>query len=313
MTAVGASAPRAGPAQRIPNLYIAGVPKAGTTTLARWLIDHPEVAGGVDKELRFLMDRGDTLARRPGYQELGLAGYPRLFPESASRATFLLDASPQYYYQETARRVLAGLKGRPQVLFVFRNPARRLYSLFRFAQNNQAVLSPSLSFPAFLEEVRGGSYHHLRGRPMLQNALRHSDYASYVERWLEALPREDLHFLVFEELVRDPRAVMDRLARALGLPVDFYASYDFPVENETYGVRSRWLHRLSRGLHARLPLAGIRRRIKAAYFRLNTRAPESSPRPQELPSLRELDRDFAEANRRLERLTGLDLSAWRPR
>ena len=58
----------------LPNLFIIGVPKAGTTTLARWLCDHPDVRGGVEKELRFLMDAGSTQARPDAYHETGLAG-----------------------------------------------------------------------------------------------------------------------------------------------------------------------------------------------------------------------------------------------
>lgn len=305
------SAVRAGPESRIPNLYIVGVPKAGTTTLARWLIDHPRVAGGVDKELRFLMDADDALARRPGYRELGLEGYRGLFPERAAEADFLLDASPQYYYQETALRVLAGLGGSPQALFVFRSPARRVYSLFRYAQNNQAVLPRGLSFADFLGELRSGRFRHFRDRPMLRNALRHSDYALFVERWLEALPRERLHFCVFEDLIHRPYAAMEGLAGRIGLAQGFYADYGFPVVNETYSVRSLWLHRLMRALRGRGSARGPRRFLQRAYVRLNTRRRDPGPSGAEMRVLRELEDDFAAANRRLEALTGLDLSSWR--
>ena len=38
---------------RLPDLVVVGAPKAGTTTLAHWLRDHPQVAFSTEKELEF--------------------------------------------------------------------------------------------------------------------------------------------------------------------------------------------------------------------------------------------------------------------
>src|SRR5215212_3535508 len=47
----------------LPNWIIAGVPKAGTSTLFRWLTDHPEVSGPSEKETCYFVDRGSHMFR----------------------------------------------------------------------------------------------------------------------------------------------------------------------------------------------------------------------------------------------------------
>ena len=111
----------------LPNLVIAGAPKCGTTSLFRWLADHPQVATSNVKETFFLMDRGHSMARKESnYHQHGLAAYESFFATCPADCSIVLEATTHYLYQETALDVLSTLPSEPQIIFVLRERALQL-------------------------------------------------------------------------------------------------------------------------------------------------------------------------------------------
>lgn len=255
---------------RAPDLFVIGAAKAATSSLQRWLGDHPDIGISRIEETRYLMDAHDPLAQCDGYAVHGLDGYAAYFPEHLRRGCrHTIDVTPMYYYQDVARTVIPALPD-AQVIFVARRPGARLKSLYEFARNNISVLPEGLSFAGFVAEAeKGADSPLLRNYPMMCHALAHSEYARYLRDWTAQMGKERVHVLIFEDLVRDPVGVVTQLAVDLGIDPEFYATYAFPRENESYQVRNHRLHRMVRKLRARMP-AGMRRRVRSAYMRLNT-------------------------------------------
>lgn len=65
-----------------PDFIIAGVSRSGTTSLYRWLADHPAVGAAPQKEVRFFDDNYDN----------GMSWYEAQFPSEG----ILGEASPRY-------------------------------------------------------------------------------------------------------------------------------------------------------------------------------------------------------------------------
>ena len=64
----------------LPNTIVAGAPKCGTTSVFRYLADHPEVCASNVKETRFLIDPGYPLFdAAANFSIHGLGGYERFF------------------------------------------------------------------------------------------------------------------------------------------------------------------------------------------------------------------------------------------
>ena len=65
----------------LPNLVIAGAPKSGTSSVFRWLADHPQVLGSSVKETYYFVDPGSHMCD-PGRHFLtgGIGGYRGFFP-----------------------------------------------------------------------------------------------------------------------------------------------------------------------------------------------------------------------------------------
>jgi len=296
---------------KVPNLFIVGVPKAGTTSLFHWLGAHPQIGKSSENELRYLMDADDPLCRPDGFNAEGLDGYARFYSDSLldEQTKYLIDASPQYYYQKTAQSVIGRLQD-SQVVMILRKPSARIYSLYNYSKSNKVALPASMSFSDFIHEVRRGNKSEiLRGRPMLYSAIEHSRYSSYISRWQSIVGPDRLKVYFFEELVRNPRDVLRRLAKDLRVEPGFYDSYGFPARNESFDLRHRGIHKIVHRSRKKMP-SWMRRYLKPAYMYLNTQKPKRSLPEHDRKILKQLDLEFRDTERELAELLERDGAIW---
>jgi hypothetical protein len=303
----------------LPNLVVAGAPKCGTSSLFRWLADHPEACGSAPKETFYLMDEGHPLLRRgSNFHTRGLGGYEEFFGGCDRGARVVFEATTHYIYQRTALEVLSKLKTEPLMVFLLRKPSERVYSSFRYSRNNLANVRRDLTFARFvelsknggagnraaLEEAAGASAYVLR------NDISYSRYVEFVSRWVERFGRGRVHVLLFEELKSNPRAFMKNFAARVGVDSSFYDSYDFPLKNETFGVRYPSIHRGVRRLNELVPAVGLKGALRRVYLKAQSGGAEGGRTPEDARALEELEREFRPFNRRLSDELGLNLSAW---
>jgi hypothetical protein len=300
----------------LPNLVVAGAPKCGTSSLFRWLADHPEACGSKPKETFYLMDEGHTLLRRgSNFHTRGLEGYEEFFGGCNGRARVVFEATTHYIYQRTALEALSKLKTEPQIVFMLRKPSERVYSSFRYSQNNLANVRRDLTFARFVELSKngGGELEEAAGASafVLRNDIAFSRYVEYLTPWVELFGRGRVHVLLFEDLKSNPRAFMKEFAARVRVDASFYDSYDFPLKNETFGVRYPSLHRGVRKLNGLVPAAGLKGALKRVYLKAQSGGQENNGKtPEDARALEELEREFRPFNRRLADELGLNLSAW---
>ncbi|QDU40409.1 Sulfotransferase domain protein [Maioricimonas rarisocia] len=300
----------------LPNVVIAGTPKSGSTSLFRWLSDHPQVCSSARKETRILLDRGDPqFCDECNYHDHGLAAYESLFPESSrsSSRPVRLEATPHYLYHDTALRVLSGLDEIPHIVILLRKPSDRIYSSFRYTQNNLGLLPRRLSFGEYVERLLSEdslSGEPLARPPLVWRELRYSRYADDLRRWQEAFPPDRLHVLLFEELVRSPAREVAALAAAIGIDDTFYANYAFPRCNESYCVRVPELQRPARRSARVLPVGRMKAAVQEIYLKLQRRPRETESLTEDQAALRKLDATLASANAELCELLGRNLDVW---
>ncbi len=302
----------------LPDLWIAGPPKCGTSSLFRWLGDHPEVTPSAVKEPFYLLDPASPFHRPDrSYQRQGADGYCQFFPEPSPPTRHRLEATTHTLFQQTAREVLARQTPQPRVIVVLRKPSARVYSSFRFTQHNLAKVDPELSFARFQELLAAGDDAELRRRVYLERSLyvlrrdvAYSRYLEHLEPWAEALVPGHLHVLVMETLMSDPRRQLESLAKALGLDPGFYRDYAFPRINETFRVRSHRTHRLARALRPLVPRNRWTLGLYRAYLRWQRRPGASDTSAEDRQAIRRLDDYYRPYNERLAKRFGLDLEPW---
>jgi hypothetical protein len=193
--------------RQLPDFVIIGTQRGGTTSLFRYLTDHPAVGRPYRKEVRFFDEHFDL--GRDWY----LAHFPLL-----GKVPFVGEASPNYLlHPEAPGRALATV---PQARFLalLRNPIDRAHSQY---QMNLRRGVESLSFEDAIEQepdrlARSPDPASVPWR--LSSYLTRGLYADQLERWLRVFPYDQLLVIASEELYKQPDAVVAQAAAFVGLP-----------------------------------------------------------------------------------------------
>lgn len=250
------------------NLIIAGVAKAGTTSLFRYLAQHPDVCGSSVKEPRYF-----TPAR---YGEpLGpLSDYRRLFAQCRDER-YRMEATPGYYPGGGAvateiDRVLPGAR----VVVSFRDPVQRCWSWYRFVRST-ARIPRDLDFATYLDrclELHRDGVDHLRENQPFWG-VGGGCYDTWIDDWTGVFG-DRLRVEFFEDLVARPQGVTEELCRWLGLDAGPCGDIQYHVENRTVQYKNRALQRVALTVNragetffARYP--GLKRGLRGAYYRVN--------------------------------------------
>ena len=296
---------------QLPNLFILGFPRCGTTSLFNWLCAHPEVHGSSPKETGFFVDRNSVLYDpSANYQTQGIEYYQNFFKhEAQQKPKVVLEATALYVYQQLALELLPDFESRPHFIFLVRKPSDQIFSTYAYLQNNWASLKQDLSFDEFIEMAES---NNPRGREndMLSNALHTPRYVTFLEKWVSRCGPERVHVLVLENLISNPWSHLESLSRTFGIDPLFYDKYEFQPENRSYKVRSYYLHQMIVKARPLFPDNLLRKGAQRLYRRWNTSQNMAQLKESNKNLLRQLDQVYFRSNKRLAEQFGLDLSCW---
>jgi sulfotransferase family protein len=236
--------PGAGPPrqQRMPDFFIVGHHKSGTTALYEMLRRRPQIYMPDLKEPRFFASdlrplfQPSTSDHFPDTLEAYLALFAAARPEQR-----VGEASPSYLRSRTAAGAIAKLQPRARVIAILREPASFVRSLhFQLVQEH--VESESDLGEAIAREaiVRAG-----------QRVLRYSDHVHYVEqlgRYDAVFPPEQILVLIYDDFRADNDATVRRVLRFLN--VDDSGPIEQLEANPTVRVRSLRASSVMRALYA---------------------------------------------------------------
>ena len=284
---------------QLPNFFILGAGRSGTTTLYFVLRDHPEVFLPTPKEPSFFSEPFQVI-RTP-------IRYAKLF-EGASTATAVGDASHAYLTHPDAAATLRAFFPDAKFVLTFRNPADRALAMYSYMLENGYETSRTFERALAAEDGRFGSARFARRCPhSFWNFMyyRSGLFGEQVARYLELFPRDHFYFTTLYDLAREPNRVIGEIEHFIGVtprPVG-----ELPRYGSSKGVRSIPLQVLERTVVRRLARHNVPA-MPAARQWINTwnRGERPTMRPETRAAM--LDRyapDLAE----LHALTGIDLLA----
>lgn len=292
-------------AMRLPDFFIAGGVKCGSTSLYRYLGQHPDVYMPRVKEPGFFVYEGRRGPLPVKGATATLQEYSALYAD-VPRGVIAGDASPIYlYHSRTAAPRLRELVPEARLIVSLRNPIQRAFAQYRMAVAEG--MEDARDFEAALDAE---SERVERGEPMIYHYMRQGLYYEDVKRYMETFGPDRVHIHLFDDFQRDPLAVVEELFDFLGVDGAFvpklHARY-----NASRGIKHRRFDRLLRqpgllknALGRVLPVR-TRRRIKARLMGLNI----EPHRMSESARLR-LAAAYREDLRKLSSLLDRDLSTW---
>ncbi len=211
----------------VPDFIIIGTQKGGTTSLYRYLIEHPNVAPIYVKEPHFF----DI------YYHKGLGWYRSHFPTAIEKyyARYVRkhdlitgEASPYYLFHPSAAQRVAKTLPKAKLIMLLRNPIDRAYSQYQHQLRQAGVEALSFEEAIDAEEKRlageeekihqnekYASFNHRH-----YSYLARSTYINQLPAWLNIFPREQLLILKSEDLYANPASIIKQTLAYLNVPAN---------------------------------------------------------------------------------------------
>jgi Sulfotransferase family len=257
--------------QRVPEFFVVGHHKCGTSALYEMLRRHPQIympdvkeTWYFSPELRSIGKRRRPSAGRPET----LAQYLALF-DGASPGQRLGENSPAYLMSHTAASRIAQAQPDARIIAILREPASFLRSFHLQCLRNHVETEKDFGKAIALEPARrrGKRIPRHSHRP---HELLYSDHVRYVEqlRSYEAVfPADRILVLIYEDFRRDNEATLRQVLSFL--EVDESVAIE-PIEaNPSFEVRSPKLHELVRSVY--VGRGPVSRGVKASVKSLTSR------------------------------------------
>ncbi len=208
----------------LPDYLIAGGQRCGTTSLQKYLIQHPDVVPpGVLKGIHYFDTNYDK----------GLAWYRSHFPmeklrrrrADEGRSVLTGEASPYYMFHPDIPRRIAEAVPAAKIIVLVRDPVGRAYSHY-LHEVRRGFEDETFEQALEMEELRlAGEDARLRQDPQYvsfehqhHSYVARGRYIDQLENMTKHIPRDQILVISSEEMFRDPAGTYASVLAFLGLP-----------------------------------------------------------------------------------------------
>lgn len=314
---------------KLPDFFIIGAAKAGTTSIHALLDKHPDIYMSKTKEPEFFA--------RDELYNTGLEDYAKFFADAApgqiaGEASTIYSLSP--LFPQTAKRIAAHTP-EAKFIYVMRQPVERAYSYYvqivKNYQNITSDLTVGRSFEDFIdpdfdrvavprETMFSAANDHLPDIPEL--CLAGGEYLQQIEAYLAHFSRDQFLFLKFEDFTADRAATLQKITDFLGvspLGVDVFEQSGVTLNVSANHFR-RWSEQVSLNRARRLlgPIwalrnalpTGMRQSLRGRLLATSKAGLNHKPAAMTQDTRDKLTARYSAQQDRLEKLTGLDFADW---
>ena len=299
--------------ESLPNFFIIGAAKSGTTALYEVMSQHPQIYLPFQKEPNFFCNEK--------VYSKGLDWYSSTLFANSSSYLARGEASTHYLYwgeKASSRIVDIDTQKNIKIIVMFRDPVKRAYSHYWMLVRRKMEKLPFtealdieeemlLKYSTELEATGSQRYGYFRG----------GQYASLLQPFLKRFPRSNFHFILLEDIKNDFSGTMIKLSEFLGIKSDY--SFKPVASNQAYKSKSRtlnhFLHYPSGPIYH--VLRGILKntshsfkyKLRRKFVMLNR---QSAPNPpMEVSVEHSLRKRFLIEIEQLEKIIGRDLDHWK--
>ena len=278
-----------------PDLFIIGAPKCGTSSLYEHLAGHPDVYMSPVKEPYYFSPDVNRVAVERFVHPRDEERYLALFA-AARDARRAGEASTRYLASSDAPRLIHDFQPEARIVAMFRDPVEVLHAL-----HNERVANGTEDIVDFAAALAADNDRRAGRRLPPGGTARSSVYrdvvrfGTHLERWLRQFGRQQVHFILLDDLAAAPGPTFRRLLEFLDVDPE-YQPETFSARNTSHrrrGAVAALLRVTQAGRAARALLPRVigtnashrlRRRLKHSplFRRRNPRPPLPVPLRDEL-------------------------------
>jgi hypothetical protein len=265
-----------------PDFFVIGAAKCGTSSLAAYLQQHPEVHFSEPKEPNFFCDPfANGVPKGPAPERVLLERIYNLNVLDEARYRALFDGSEDcracgegsvryLYFDGTAERIRARVPG-ARLIAVLRDPVSRMYS--HYNMNRQHQLEPL----GFLEALEAEPERIAAGWGWDWHYAAVSRYAPQLRRYIDVFGREALHVVLYDDYVADPSQTFAGICRHLGVSEGFVPDMSsrsmqpHQPQNRLLDRIVNWPHPAKDALKAVLYRTGLKQVIQSSARAISQR------------------------------------------
>ncbi len=279
-----------------PTFFLVGAPKAGTTSLFRYLAQHPGIAVSSVKEPCFFAPEVPVDAVTDAHRQSWDA-YLSLFAHANGQRA-IGEGSVAYLGSVNAAKAIRERIPDARILMMFRDPADRLFAHYAAARASGLITG---AFAEWLAE----EHRRETERSPTYGPIWAGRYHTHLARFLDHFPATQLHMTYYEDFNSDPDAVLAGIFTFLG--VDASVMIDW-TKRHNVTTTARWpalapVRHSIRSMAKRLLPARAFERARGLSRQPLVLAPEAADRACAIA----LYRDEIRA---LQRATGRELGHW---
>lgn len=171
------------------NVFLVGAPKCGTTKLADYFENHPQVNISSPKEVNFFSYK-DLKSRNLYYDEWlcsSLEKYKKSF-QNKKYAAYNCDASVSYFDSTSAPNNIKKYDNKAKIIVVLRDPVERAISHYEM---DKRLGYTSKDFIEIIDSPNSEEYRQTVGLSL---------YFKKVNRYIELFGKENVHIIPFDSL-----------------------------------------------------------------------------------------------------------------
>ena len=195
----------------LPNTYIIGVQKAGTTAFYDWLGQHPDVfAPNEIKDIHFFsLDE---------YYNKGI-DYLKSFYKSSNSQKIFLNAGVNYIFFPYSLERIKEISEAGKV--ILRDPIKRAFSAYNYFHK---LGQENLSFEDALNRERNNEISDSIEKACF-TYLEHGRYVKQLKSLFNIFSKEQVKILIYEEVIRDKDRYMAEVFEFLKIDTSFKCNY----------------------------------------------------------------------------------------
>jgi|GEM_PF-1361621 len=228
----------------LPDFFVAGAPRSGTTSLYQYMYFHPQIMLSSPKEPRFFILYGLSKEEMFFQSEaiiknsvFDINRYSRLFKKGEGRICGDMTVTHMKHYDKfikNVKKLYTGAK-RPKIIIALRNPIEAAFSFYNYLYNNGTIKEKN--FLDHMEKCKEEFDSDSPDRLWVSSFFHTYDYPKQLKAILSEF--DDVYIYLLDDLKSDSEKVMRELYGFLG--VDFIASKDLgEVYNKSGRGKKSW-------------------------------------------------------------------------